>query len=105
MTITRTKLALLLLPSLYVTGCTTLPVAPHAINCNVNAELLASKCAAPKPVSNDMTYATLVDTMQADRKALRECSNTVDALHDAIKRCNQATVEYNQKIDIINKNN
>ncbi len=102
---TRTKLVPLLLFSLNVGGCKTVPLAPHAINCDVNTELLASKCATPKPVSNDMTYATLVDILQADRKALRDCSNTTDALRDAIKRCNRATAEYNQKIDTINKNN
>lgn len=105
MKITRIKLASLLLPTLYITGCNTFPMVPKAINCNVNAELLASKCAAPQPISNNMTYATLVDTMQADRKALRDCSSTNDALRDAIKRCNQAMTEYNRKIDTINKNN
>ncbi len=94
-----------MLVSLYIAGCKTLPLVPHAINCDVNAELLASKCATPKPISNDITYATMVDTMQADRKALRDCSITADALRDAIKLCNQATAEYNLKIDAINKNN
>lgn len=105
MNITHLRLAPLLLVSVYIGGCKTLPMVPHAINCDVNAELLASKCATPKPITNDITYATMVDTMQADRKALRECSITADALRDAIKRCNQATAEYNLKIDAINKNN
>lgn len=104
MKITHMRLAPFLLVSLCIAGCKTLPSVPHAINCDVNAELLASKCAAPRPISNEITYATIVDTMQADRKALRDCSITTDALRDAIKRCNQATAEYNLKIDAINKN-
>ena len=96
------KLTPILLGSLFIAGCQTLPVVPHAINCDVNAELLASKCATPRQITNDTTYAALVDTMQAERKALRECSITADTLREAIKRCNQATDEYNKKIDTLN---
>ena len=92
----------ILLCSLFIAGCQTLPVASHAISCDVSAELLASKCATPAQITNDATYAALVDTMQADRKALRECSTTADTLRAAIKRCNQATDEYNKKIDTLN---
>ena len=88
---------------LFLAGCKTLPVATHAIGCDVSAELLASKCAAPKPLANNATYATLVDTMQVDRKALLECSNTTDALREALQRCNQVTDEYNKKIDTLNR--
>lgn len=94
-----TKLLPILLGSLFMTGCQTLPVATHAIGCNVSAELLASKCAPPRPLTNDTTYAVLVDTMQADRKALQECGNTADTLRETLRRCNQATDEYNNKID------
>ena len=96
------KLTPILLGSLFITGCKTLPVVPHAISCDVSAELLAGKCATPKQIANDTTYATLVDTMQDDRKALRDCGITVDTLRDAIKRCSHATDEYNKKIDAIN---
>ena len=96
------RLAPVLLGSLFISGCETLPVVPHAIGCEVSAELLAGRCAEPKPIRNDATYAALVDTMQADRRALRECGVAADALRDAIKRCNQATDEYNKKIDAIN---
>jgi hypothetical protein len=68
----------------------------------VNADLLAGKCAAPRPIPKDTTYAALVDTMQADRQALRECSIAAQTLRDAITRCNQATDEYNKKIDAMN---
>ena len=105
MKIIQPKRFLFLLISLYISGCNTLPLVPHAVNCEVNEELLATKCAPPKPISNDISFATLVDTMQADRKALRDCSSTNDALRDAIKRCNQTMAEYNRKIDTINKNN
>jgi len=98
----KLKLAPILLGSLFIAGCKTLTVVPHAVNCEVSKELLAGKCAEPRPIANDTTYAALVDTMQADRKALRECSITADTLRDAIKRCNQATDEYNKKIDAIN---
>ena len=94
--------ALILAGSLFVTGCKTLPVVPHAINCDVNAELLASKCAAPKQIAKDATFAALVDTMQTDRQALRECGATVDALRDTLKRCNDAAEEFNKKIDALN---
>lgn len=96
------KLAPILLGALFIAGCKTVPVVPHAFSCNVSEELLAAKCAGPKPIANDATYAALVDTMQADRKALRECGATVGTLQDAIKHCNQATAEYNKKIDTIN---
>jgi hypothetical protein len=96
------RLAPILLVSLLITGCKTLPVASHSVNCDANAELLASKCASPRPVTNDTTYATLVETMQADRKALRECGIVADALRETIKHCNQAIDEYNKKIDAIN---
>ena len=96
------KFAPLLLCSLFIAGCQTLPVVPHAIDCDVNAELLASKCPPPGQIANDTTFATLVDTMQADRQALRECGVTVDTLRDALKRCNAATDEFNKKIDALN---
>lgn len=92
----------LLLGSLFIGGCKTLTVVPHAVNCEVSAEMLAGKCAEPRPITNDTTYAALVDTMQADRKALRECSVTADTLRDAIRHCNRAIAEYNRKIDAIN---
>ncbi|MGE5758508.1 MAG: hypothetical protein ACM3W8_06550 [Sideroxydans sp.] len=98
----RMKLAPILLGNLFIAGCKTVPVVPHAISCDVSAELLAAKCATPGQIANDATYAALVDTMQADRKALRECGVTVKTLQDSIKRCNQATGEYNKKIDAIN---
>jgi len=99
------KLMPVLLCSLLMTGCKTLLVVPHALNCDVNAELLASRCASPKPIANDATYATLVDTMQADRKALHECGITTDNLREALTRCNLATDAYNKKIDAVNKTN
>ena len=99
----RLKLTPVLLAGLIVAGCQTVPVVPHALNCDVSPELLAGRCAAPKPVTNATTYATLVDIMQADRQALRECSSEADALRDALRRCNHASLEYNRKIDAINK--
>lgn len=90
--------------SLLLAGCQTLPVVPHAIGCDVSAELLAGKCAAPRQITNDATYATLVDTMQADRNALRDCSIAAETLRETIKHCNQATDEYNKKIDALNHN-
>jgi hypothetical protein len=99
----RISLAPTLACSLFLAGCQTLPVIPHAVNCDVSAELITGKCATPRPITNDTTYATLVDTMQADRKALRECSIAADALRDAIKHCNQATDEYNKTIDTLNR--
>jgi hypothetical protein len=95
-------LAPILLISLFITGCKTLPVASHAVNCDASAELLASKCATPRQITKDITYATLVDTMQADRKALRECGIVADALRETLKHCNQTTDEYNRRIDAIN---
>jgi hypothetical protein len=95
----------LLLLGLFLSACRTLPVVPHAISCDVNTELLASNCAVPKPIPSDATYATLIDTMLADRKALNDCSITANALRDVIRRCNRATAEYNRKIDALNKSN
>ena len=88
--------------TLCITGCQTLPVVPHAMSCDVSAELLNGKCATPVQIANGTNYAGLVDTMQADRKSLRECSVTADTLRDAIKRCNQATEDFNRKVDTLN---
>ena len=96
------QLALILAGGILLAGCQTVPVASHAINCDINAELLASKCSPPRQIANDATFSTLVDTMQADRQALRECGVTVDTLRDALKRCNNTTEEYNKKIDALN---
>lgn len=96
------KLTVILLTGSFVSACQTLPVVPHALNCDVNAELLASKCAAPKPIPNNTTYATLVDTMQADRNALQECGILADTLRNTLNRCNQASNDYNKKIDALN---
>lgn len=96
------RLASILLGGLVIAGCKTVTVVPHALKCEVSAELLAGKCAPPGQIPSDATYAMLVDTMQADRKALQECGITADTLRDAIRRCNQATDDYNKKIDAIN---
>jgi hypothetical protein len=97
-----TRFIFILVGGFSVAGCQSVPVASHAINCNVNAELLASKCPVPTPITNDATFATLVDTMQTDRQALRECGITVDALRDTLKRCNDAAEAFNKKIDALN---
>ncbi|MBI5890683.1 MAG: hypothetical protein HZB47_08400 [Nitrosomonadales bacterium] len=102
---TNLQFASLLLGSLLVAGCKTLPVASHAINCDVGRELLAGKCAAPSPIAGDATYAALVDAMQADRKALQECSIAADTLRETLKRCNRATAEYNKKVDALGNAN
>lgn len=99
---TRIWLAPILLLSLLFAGCKTVPVVPHAIGCNASAELLASKCSPPIQIANDATFSALVDTMQADRQSLRECAVTVDALVATIKQCEQATSEFNKKIDGMN---
>lgn len=96
------KLLPILAGSLFMAGCQTLPVVPHALTCEINTELLAGKCTVPVPVATDATYASLVDTMQADRKALRECGVTAETLRDAINRCNRETDAYNKKIDALN---
>jgi hypothetical protein len=88
--------------SLLIAGCKTLPVVPHAMSCDVNAEILAGKCSAPRQISSGSSYAELVDTMQEDRKSLRECSITADMLRDTLKRCSQATENFNKVIDTLN---
>jgi hypothetical protein len=96
------QLALILAASILISGCQTVPVVPHAINCDVNAELLSSKCSPPRQIANDANFATLVDTMQIDRQALRECGIMVDTLRETLKRCNEATREFNKTIDAHN---
>ena len=99
-------LCIRLLPVLFfgqfVAGCKTVTVVPHAFNCEAGADLLANKCASPKQIAGNATYAMLVDTMQMDRQALQECGIAAEALRDSIRRCNQATDEYNKKIDELN---
>jgi hypothetical protein len=96
------RLTPMLLASLFMAGCRTVPVVPHAVGCDASAQLLASKCLPPRQLEDNATFATVVDTMQADRQALRECGMTVDALIKTIRQCNHATDEYNKKIDAIN---
>lgn len=85
--------------------CPTVTVVPHAIRCDATVELLATKCVLPMQVADDATFATVVDAMRSDRKSLRDCGTSLDALRDSINRCNRATDEFNKKIDEINKNN
>jgi hypothetical protein len=56
----------------------------------------------PRQIANETSYAMLVETMQIVRQALQECGIAAEALRDSIKRCNQATDEYNRKIDELN---
>ncbi len=102
----HSKLCSALAGSLILAGCcSTLPVVPHAIPCNASADLLNSKCPLPTGISTDATFQTLVDAMQNDRQALRECGISLDALRSSINLCNKATEEFNKKIDDINKKN
>lgn len=96
------KLTAISLACLLTAGCKTVTVVPHALNCDASAELLASKCAAPRQIAGNTTYAMLVDTMQMDRQALQECGIAAEALRDSIRRCNRATDEYNKRIDELN---
>lgn len=99
------KNTLIFMGGIFITGCTTtVPVVPHAIRCELSAELQASNCQEPGQLPQDATFQTLVDTMLADRQALRECGLSVNALRESIKKCNQATDEFNKKIDAINSN-
>ncbi|MCK9201128.1 MAG: hypothetical protein M0P59_10060 [Gallionella sp.] len=106
MNMPRLKNILILMGSIFAAGCTTpVPVVPHAIRCELSAELQAGNCSAPKPLPEDATFQTLVDTMLTDRQALRECGLTANALRDSINKCNQATDDFNKKIDELNKSN
>jgi len=98
--------ALILMGVLFIAGCTTpVPVVPHAIRCELSADMQASRCPEPKSLPEDATFQTLVDTMLADRQALRECGLTANALRDSINKCNQTTDDFNKKIDEMNKSN
>lgn len=84
-------------------GCTrTLPVAMHANRCEPGA---MQACAAPMKLAHDATYAQLVDALLADRQALRECTLSSNALRASIDLCNQASDEFNNKIDAVNRLN
>ena len=99
------KSALIFMGGIFIAGCTTaVPVVPHAIRCELSAELQASNCPESGQLPQDATFQTLVDTMLADRQALRECGLSVNALRDSINKCNQATDEFNKKIDALNGN-
>jgi len=102
----HSKLGLIPACCLLLISCShTLPIVPHAIRCDANAELLKSRCASPSPVSGDTTFATLVDAAQKDRQALQECGMTVKALQDSIDRCNGTIDGFNKKIDELNDKN
>lgn len=100
------KLGLMLAAGLLTAGCApTLTVVPHMTGCEVSDKLRAGKCALPRQLPDDATFATLVDTMLVERPALRECAALVDALRDSLQRCNQATADFNKTIDEINARN
>lgn len=97
---------LILAAALSAAGCSTpVPVIPKAIGCEPSAELLARRCAAPGQLPENATFQTLVDTMLADRQALRECAMVEKALRDSIDKCNQVTGDFNKKIDELNESN
>lgn len=100
------KTTLILTAGLSAAGCCTpVPVVPKAIRCEPSAELLAHQCAAPEQLPENATFQTLVDTMLADRQALRECALAEKALRDSITKCNQANDGFNKKIDELNESN
>jgi len=102
----RLKLGAMLASSVMLAGCCpTLSVAPHAIRCNADAELLAHKCPLPNQIPDDATFQAVVDAMRSDRQALRDCGISLDALRDSINRCNQTVDDFNKKIDEINAKN
>lgn len=89
-----------------VLGCTSVvPVVPHAIPCDISADLLAAECAQPSQLFEGATFTDLVDKMRVDRKALQECRLSQEALRQSIKSCNQKIDEFNQKIDELNRKN
>ena len=75
------------------------------MRCDVSPDLMASRCPSPAKIPNDATFGGLADAELSDRHALRECGVTVDALRDSINKCNQATDEFNKKVDEINDRN
>lgn len=98
------KNTLIFMGGIFIAGCTTpVPVVPHAIRCELSTDLQSRNCSEPKPLPQDATFQTLVDTMLADRQASRECGLLVGALRDSINKCNQAIDEFNKEIDKSNK--
>lgn len=98
-------LVMLTAGGLMVTGCATpVPVATHTLRCDVNGELLATRCEVPQTLPADATFETIVDVMRTDRQALLECGRTVEALRASLLRCNQQTDHLNDRIDEINDN-
>lgn len=87
-------------------GCTSVvPVASHAIPCDISADLLAKDCAQPSQLPEGITFTDLVDKMRADRKALQECGLSQEALRQSVKACNHKIDEFNQRIDELNRKN
>ena len=102
----RLKLGLTLAAGALLAGCApTLTIVPHMAGCELGDALRASKCAAPQPIADNATYSALVDAMLVDRQALRECGLSLTALRASLQRCNQATADFNNKIDVINAGN
>lgn len=100
------KTTLILAAGLSAAGCCTpVPVVPKAIRCEPSAELRAPQCAVPGQLPENATFQTLVDTMLTDQQALRECALSERALRDSIAKCNQATDDFNKKIDELNESN
>ena len=102
----RSKLGAMLASIVMIAGCCpTLTVAPHAIRCDTDAELLAHKCPVPNQIPDDATFQAVVDAMRSDRQALLDCGIAFNALRDSINRCNQTVDDFNRKIDEINAKN
>lgn len=101
-----TKVGVIILGGFFVVGCVTpVPVATHALRCDVSEEILASQCDRPKQLPEDATYESVVDAMREDRQALLECGLKMEALKQSLVICRQQSEQFNKNIDEINDRN
>jgi hypothetical protein len=90
---------------LFAGCCQTVPVVPRVQGCEINEELLKKECSSPRPLPGDATFSQLVDTMQSDRQALRECAISLTAVRNSMIRCNQEIESFNRQAERMNRAN
>lgn len=85
-------------------GCApTLPVVVQPISCDISAEVLARRCAAPQLIPDGVSYGQVLQSYQTDRKSLRDCAAHDQLLADMIVACQGTIRQYNEKLVEINR--
>lgn len=87
---------------LLLQACGTLPIASKPVGCSVDDALLVQTCAAPRPVTDGITYGDVLAIARQDRKALLDCQTHLKTLQAMLTECRSTIKAYGSEIDRIN---